>query len=85
MAYVRPTNAVPLSAVEKRELLLQYCDFYRELAGINPGELNKKLPRSALAGSLDRIGGLIIEEAEALAAGNPQVRQFLDENCCRAR
>jgi hypothetical protein len=80
MSYVRPANAVPLSAMEKRQLLSQYCDFYRELARRNPGELNKKLPRSALAGTLDRIGALIIEEAKALAAGNPQVRQFLDEN-----
>lgn len=80
MAYVRPANAFPLSAAEKRELLSHYCDFYRELAGTNPSELNKKLPRSALEGSIERIGTLINEEANALAAGNPQVRQFLDDN-----
>lgn len=80
MVYIRPANAIPLSAAEKRELLSHYCDFYRELACINPGELNKKLPRSALAASLDRIGALIVEEAKALAAGSPHVRQFFDEN-----
>jgi hypothetical protein len=80
VAYVRPTNTVPLSAEAKRELLSQYSDFYRELAGRNPGELNKKLPRSALAGSLDRIGELMLEEAKALVVGDADVRQFLDEN-----
>ena len=79
-AYVRPANATPLSAGEKRELLSQYCDFYRELACTNPGELNKKLPRSSLAASLDRIGALISGEAKTLAAGNPEVREFLDRN-----
>jgi hypothetical protein len=80
MAYVRPTNTAPLSAEVKVGLLKQYGDFYRELAGRNPGELNKKQPRSALAGSLDRIGALIIEESMALAASNAEVWQFLDEN-----
>jgi hypothetical protein len=80
MAYVRPTNTAPLPAEAKDKLLKQYGDFYRELAGRTPGELNKKLPRSALAGSLDRIGALLIEESKALAASNAEVRQFLDEN-----
>jgi hypothetical protein len=80
MAYGRPTNTVPLSPGAKRELLSEYGDFYRELARKNPGELNKKLPRSALVGSLDRIGALILEEAKALAAGDAGIRQFLDEN-----
>jgi hypothetical protein len=56
MPYTRPMNAVPLSVEEKQQLLSQYSDFYRELAGRNPGGLNKKLPRSTLASSLDRIG-----------------------------
>jgi hypothetical protein len=80
MAYVRPTNTVPLSPGAKRELLSQYGDFCRELARKNPSELNKKLPRSALVGSLDRIGALILEEAKALAASDAGIRQFLDEN-----
>jgi hypothetical protein len=80
MAYVRPINTVPLSSGAKRELLSEYSDFYRELAGRNPGELNKKLPRSVLTGSLDRIGELIFEEAKALAADDAEIRHFLDEN-----
>jgi hypothetical protein len=80
MAYVRPTNTAPLSAEAKVTLLKQYGDFYRELAGRNPGELNKKLPRTALADSLDRIGALIIEESKGLVARNAEVRRFLDEN-----
>src|SRR5438270_3349440 len=80
MTYARPTNPAPLTAEAKAELLKQYGDFYQELAARNPGELNKKLPRSALASSLDRIGSLILEESQKLAAGNGEVRQFLDEN-----
>jgi hypothetical protein len=80
MAYVRPTNAAALSPEAKNVLLKKYGDFYRELAAGNPGELNKKLPRSALEGALDRLGAVIVEEAKILATSNAEVRRFLDEN-----
>jgi hypothetical protein len=73
-------NSATLSPEAKDSLLKKYGDFYRELAAGSPGELNKKLPRSALANSLDRIGALIIEESSRLATSNAEVRQFLDEN-----
>ena len=48
--------------------------------GSNPGELNRKLSRDVLAGSLSRIGALILEEVQDLAANNVEIRQFLDKN-----
>lgn len=80
MTYVRPRNAQSLKAEAKAELLKQYGDFYKTLVTRDPGELNKKLPREALAASIGRIGALIIEESQAIVADNAEVRQFLDEN-----
>jgi hypothetical protein len=80
MTYVRPTNSARLTVDEKAELLTQYGKVYQDLAQTNPAALNRKLPRSALAESLDRIGAVILDEAHALAASNPEVRRFLDEN-----
>lgn len=79
MTYVRPANATPLTAEAKEALLLQYGDFYRDLAARDPGALNRKPPEAALAGALDRIGALIVQEARALADGNPAMRRFLDD------
>lgn len=80
MAYVRPTNPIALTAAAKTEMLRQYWEFYQEIAHCNPAELNRKLPRSAVDVSLDRIGALIREEARALAEDNADIRLFLADN-----
>ncbi len=80
MTYVRPTNATPLTAEAKEALLQDYTAFYRDLAARDPGALNRKPPDDAMAGALDRIGALIMEQARALADSNPAMRRFLDDN-----
>lgn len=80
MPYVRPANPTPLTPEAKEDLLRQYADFYRDLAARDPGALNRKPPECALSGALDRIGALIVQEARALADGNPDMRRFLDGN-----
>ena len=76
--YTRPTNANPLSPDEKARLLREYFAHYEDVARQEPGQLNVKLERAAIAEVLDQIGGLLLERSRQLASGPGPVRDFLD-------
>ncbi|CAH2606123.1 conserved protein of unknown function (plasmid) [Rhodovastum atsumiense] len=80
MAYEFPKNPAPLAPDAKRQMLKEYYTYCRELARQDPEALNRKVPRSALMGTMDRIGTLLIEEAKSLAEQNEEVREFLAQN-----
>lgn len=80
MAYVRPKSAYNLTPTEKRELLQEYFDYYREVSKDNPELLNSKLPRSAFDDVLSEIGELILSKSEELSSNDSQVSKFLAEN-----
>ena len=80
MAYIRPINRSPLSKQDKRRLLVEYVEHYQKAVAEDVEFLNRKLPRNALDGVLDRIGTILIEESARLAAEPGQVRDFLAAN-----
>lgn len=80
MPYQRPTNRRALSASEKRELLCEYVQHYRELAATDTTVLNQKISRDAFADVLDRIGEMLVAESEKIVEAEGPVRQFLDAN-----
>jgi hypothetical protein len=80
MSYIRPKSNHALSPDEKRDLLQEYFDYYREVSKSNPELLNSKLPRSAFDNLLNDIGELILAKAETLTATGNEVSNFLAEN-----
>lgn len=80
MPYSRPRSAVKLSKDERAELLRAYVAHYCELAQTSPALLNQKIARGAFAPLLDRIGQLLLEEAQRAAVEAGPVRDFLDAN-----
>lgn len=80
MTYIRPKSAHKLSPDEKRELLQEYFDYYREISTSKPKLLNSKLPRSVFDDLLSEIGELILAKSEELSASNNEVSEFLAEN-----
>ena len=80
MTYTRPKSNHTLSPDEKRDLLQEYFDYYREISKTNPELLNSKLPRSAFDDLLNDIGELIIKRAESLVATDSEVSEFLTKN-----
>lgn len=81
MPYNRLKPASPLSAEQKKEFLKEYLQWVAKLADESPSNLNVKLPREAVAGVLDRIGEILLEEAQKAIDGdeNP-LRDFLSKN-----
>ncbi len=80
MTYIRPKSNHALSPDEKRDLLQEYFDYYKEVAKNNPELLNSKLPRSAFDELINEIGELILKKTEALASSKNEVSQFLTNN-----
>jgi hypothetical protein len=80
MAYRRPTNKRLLSKTAKLDLLKAYTIHYQQVAATDPAALNRKVPRDAFEGLLDRIGEIIVQESESLAISPGVVREFLDAN-----
>ena len=78
MAYVRPVNKMPLSKQKKIELLKEYAAYHRDAVAADDTALNRKIPRDAFIGLLDRIGSLLIDESARLAmAPGPVVTSSL--------
>ena len=80
MAYVRPVNNMPLSKQKKVDLLKEYAAYYRDAVAADDTALNRKIPRDAFIGLLDRIGSLLIDESARLATAPGPVRDFLADN-----
>ena len=80
MVYKRPKSPHQLTPVEKRELLLEYFQHYRQIATKKPELLNSKLRRDAFDDLLHEIGELIVARSEELATGDNEVSEFLAEN-----
>jgi hypothetical protein len=80
MAYERPVNNSPLSAEEKRFLLEEYFEYYRELAKTKRILLNQKLPRGAFDGLLNELGEMLLARSKSLASDEGPVRDFLNNN-----
>ncbi len=80
MAYTRPKSNLALSPDEKRDLLQEYFDYYKEVAENQPELLNSKLPRSAFDDLINEIGELILKKSESLSSSKNEVSQFLKNN-----
>ena len=78
--YERPKPVRAPDKSTRKDLLRDYVAYYATLATTSPGELNVKLPRSALEPFLDEIGIRLSEEAERLSQEPGAVRTFLDQN-----
>lgn len=80
MAYIRPANKTRLSKPEKLHLLSEYAAYYRNAVASDDAALNRKIPRDAFSGLLDRIGSLLVDESERLSKAPGPVRDFLADN-----
>ena len=86
MAYVRPTNQTPISPDEKPLLVENYLSFHQEKARIakQTGDfstLNSKLPRTAAASFLDKVGNLLNEASkDVLNQDGTEIKAFLRDN-----
>ncbi len=80
MAYKRPTNGRQLSSAQKTALLADYLQSYRVSVAADPTALNRKLPRAAFSGLLDRIGEILLAETSVLARTDGDIRSFLEGN-----
>jgi hypothetical protein len=80
MTYIRPKSDHALSPGEKKDLLQEYFDYYKEIAVSNPDLLNSKLPRSAFNELIDEIGELILKKADLLSSSDNEVSRFLSNN-----
>jgi hypothetical protein len=80
MPYERPVNLAPLSKAQKLTLLKELVTHYEVEAALDRGALNRKMPREAFAGLVDRVGELLLQESKRLAEEPGAVRDFLDSN-----
>lgn len=80
MKYIRPKSDLKLSPEDKRELLIEYFDYYRNVSKSAPQLLNSKLPRSAFDELLNDIGVLILNKASDVLEAKNEITDFLDEN-----
>ncbi|OPX85751.1 hypothetical protein [Pelotomaculum sp. PtaB.Bin117] len=81
MAYERFKPGLSLTKQEKVDLMAEYISHYRTLSKDgNLNVLNRKIPREAFASALDRIGELLLYEAQILSESNGPVKEFLNEN-----
>jgi hypothetical protein len=80
MSYKLPTNRTPLSSTEKLNLLKDYVQHYRQLAASDRTILNRKVPREAFGGLLDRLGEMLLSESTKLTEATGPIRTFLDAN-----
>ncbi len=80
MAYKRPTSDRKLSKPEKVALLKEYYEHCRVAAQGNAAVFNVKMPRGAAAEILDRIGEMLVREAEVSARADGPVAAFLSAN-----
>ena len=78
--YKRPISNLKLNPDEKRKLLEEYFQFYREEFQKNPEIINSKLPRNAFDDLLNDIGELILKHAEKAQSSNHVVIEFLKSN-----
>ena len=80
MPYNRPANPVALSKEQKVGLLRDLVSHYEVEAPLDPGALNRKVPREAFAGLLDRVGELLLQESKQLGEEPGVVHDFLEAN-----
>jgi molybdopterin-binding aldehyde dehydrogenase-like protein len=65
---------------EEDRLAQGYAAYYRDAVAADDTALNRKIPRDAFIGLLDRIGSLLIDESAQLATPAGPVRDFLAGN-----
>jgi hypothetical protein len=80
MPYERPVNTSALSKEQKLSLLKEYISHYEREAARDRSVLNRKLPREAFSGLLERIGELLLQESKGIAVAPGPVYDFLDAN-----
>lgn len=80
MTYVRPQAPDRLPKAERSSILREYFEHYQRLAANDPGALNQKIRRDAFQDLLDRIGAILLAEAQRTARESGPVREFLDAN-----
>ena len=78
MPYERPVNTSALSKGQKLSLLKEYISHYEREAAIDRSVLNRKVPRGAFSGLLERIGQLLLQESKSGAVEPGPVCDFLD-------
>lgn len=77
--YQRP-SASKIEGEARRKALAEYLDHYTKLAATDLSLLNQKLPKSAFATLLDRVGALLLAEAKRMSVEDPVVTTFLNRN-----
>ncbi len=77
--YKRPSSP-KLEGDARRIALADYLDHYAKLATTDVSLLNQKLPKSTFASLLDRVGGLLLEEANRMSTDDLAVAVFLKRN-----
>lgn len=80
MKYAHPKPKTKLTKAERSALLQEYYDHCRREGIREVGSLKRKVPREAFRELHNRIGLLLLQEAEKLAAESGPIRDFLDAN-----
>jgi hypothetical protein len=78
--YVRPRSTATLTKAERTKLIRDNFEHYRSLAAQDHALLSEKIPREAFKDVLDRMGGLLLDEAKKLADEPGPVHDFLHSN-----